>query len=445
MAIVLSKPKNHIAMEVIDFQNNSFGIELETLVVSLVDKIKNNIYKKDTDVFNSDEVDHLVKVIFNRTGIRVTFYTNRSIAAILPFYSNIHNILLDKFSRGFVFVEDQEKILNKSNNKKGYVDLAKAKVGGIFSEYENHLFINFKELSVTYGLTSSEIVAVILHELGHAFYVCEYADRLESNNQVLVNVANEILNKKKEKNLTYIYSELKKVNKKVTEEQVDKLVHGNRIIAGYTWFKLIIEVAGLDNLTQMKNDKYDETSFEQLADNFAARFNYGRQLMTGLDKLHSTEFSYEKNRSWIIFAELRSFITYFGGAALTIGLFSISIPASLFMCMIVFLMLFTDGENFKDYTYDELKIRYKRSRHQYVEMLKRMDLDKKIAANIIEDIYALDEIINNTYQYSTLFNKLSNLLFSTNRNAINSIKEQQLLEDLVHNDLFIKSAQLKTI
>lgn len=445
MSIVLSKPKNHIAMEVIDFQNNSFGIELETLVVSLVDKIKNNVYKLDTDVFNSEEVDHIARVIFNRLGIRVTLYTNKAMAAILPFYSNKHSIFLHKFFKGLVFVEDQEKILNKANNKKGFVDLAKAKVGGIFSEYENHLFINFKELAITYGLTSSEIVAVILHELGHAFYICEYSDRLESNNQILVSVANEIINKKKEKNLTYIYSELKKVNQKVTEEQVDKLVNGNRVIAGYTWFKLIIEAAGLDNLTQMKNDKYDETSFEQMADNFVTRFSYGRQLIVALDKLHSTGFSYEKNRSWIVFIELQSFITYFGGAALTVALFGVSIPASLFMGIMVFLTFLADGENFKDYTYDELKIRYKRSRHQYVEMLKRMDLDKKIAANIIEDIYTLDEIINNTYQYSTLFNKLSNLLFSTNRNAVNSIKEQQLLEDLAHNDLFIKSAELKTI
>jgi lipid A disaccharide synthetase len=78
-------------------------------------------------------------------------------------------------------------------------------------------------------------------------------------------------------------------------------------------------------------------------------------------------------------------------------------------------------------------------------MLKRMDLDKKMLANIVEDIYAVDEIINNTYQYSTIFNKLSNLVFTSNRNANNSIKEQQLLESLASNDLFIKSAELKTI
>lgn len=446
MSIVLSRPKNHIAMEVIDFQNNSFGIELETLVVSLVDKIKNNVYKLDTDIFNSEEVGHIARVIFNRLGIRVTLYTNKTLAGILPFYPNKHDVLTNSIGRGKMFIEDQEKILNKSNNKKGFVDLAKAKVGGIFSEYENHLAINFKQLSLVYGLTSSEIVAVMLHELGHAFYICEYSDRLESNNQILINVANEVLNKKKEKNLTYIYSELKKINKKVTEEQVDKLVHGNRIIAGYTWFKLIIEAAGLDNLSQMNNGRYDDTSAEQLADNFTARFGYGRQLITSLEKLHAAEFSHEKDKSWILFREIRSVLSYLTIIGLTVGVGFISfIPAAVIGSLLVVNMLYRDGDVFKDYTYDDLKIRYKRARNEYINILKRLDLDKKTTTNLIEEIYYLDNIIKNTYQYNGIFTTISNLLFNDSREISNSVKEQQLLEDLAHNDLFIKSAELKTI
>lgn len=446
MANVLSRPVNYLAMEVIDFQDNSFGSDLEVEVTKLVDKIINKVYVEDKDIIGCEETNRLEKIIFNRLGIRVEFETNEHLAAILPFYSNKHHIFVHDLFKGDFLLPDQEKILKKSIDKKGYVDTAKAKVGGIFSEYKNHLYINFKSLVSDYYLNAPEIVSVILHELGHAFYICEYADRIESNNQVLVDIAKNLFTNKKEKNMSYIYKELTKVNPKITEEEADRLVNGNRIIAGYTWFKVVLEANGVGSNTQILNKKYDETSFEQLADNFSARFGYGKQLIIALDKLQNTAFNHEKSRAWIVFNEITDMLQFCG--AVVLGLLAFSqgaIPAGIMFTLIVMIRFIAAGEYFKDYTYDELKTRYKRARNQYIELIKNANLPKDEYKIAVDNIYSIDKIIENTYQHQFLLTRIANMILGVNRAADNSIKEQQLLEDLAHNDLFLKSAELKAI
>jgi hypothetical protein len=446
MSIVLSRPINYMAMEVIDFQDNNFGSDLEVQVTKIVDKTINKIYAEDKDFIGCSEVNELEKIIHRRLGLKVSIETNLLLAAILPFYSNKHHIFIHDLFKGDFLLPDQEKILKKSYNKKGYVDTAKAKVGGIFSEYSNHLFINFKKLITEYYLTAPEIVAVILHELGHAFYICEYSDRIESNNQILANIARNLFVDKNEKDMVFIYKELTKVNDKIKQEEVDRLVSGNRIIAGYTWFKIVLEANGVSGGSELLNKKYDETSFEQLADNFASRFGYGKQIILALEKIYSKDYFLIKSKAWIVFIEITEMITLVG--ALTIAIAALthgSIPYGVFVALVIMIRFIQSGEAFKDYSYDELKIRYKRARNEYIEMIKNANLSKDEYKIAIENIYSIDKIIENTYQYRFLLNKLANVLINANKKAEDSIKEQQLLEELAHNDLFLKSAELKVI
>lgn len=451
MANVLSRPVNYLAMEVIDFQDNSFGSDLEVEVTKLVDKIINKIYVEDKDIVGCEETNRLEKIIFNRLGIRVEFETNRSLAAILPFYTNKHHILLQDYLKGDFALYQQEKILKKSVDKKGYVDTAKAKIGGIFSEYVHRLQINFNVLVNNYYLTPPEVVSIMLHELGHAFYAFEYSDRIDSNNQILVDVARSIFSDKKEKNMAYVYKELSKINSKLTEKEVELLVNGNRITSGYTWYKLVIEANSPISGSQLSNKKYDETSFEQLSDNFASRFGYGRQLIISLDKLKNSELNTDDSYAYLVFSEITSMLSY---SLITIlSLLAISSGYIIAPIVVISLLIFRifnnvfvkNGEYFKNYEYDELKVRYKRIRHQYIEIIKNSRLNKDEYKIAIENIYTIDKIIDQTQSHSFIFNKIANLILNVNRAADNSIKEQQLLEDLAHNDLFLKSAELKAI
>lgn len=104
---------------------------------------------------------------------------------ILPYYSNRNHIFLSDFWRGEINIVEQSKLLNKQEGQSGSVNLHRAKLSGIFSEYTNPLYMNFGELMRHSNLDAAEITAVMLHEIGHGFNACYYADRTDRVNQVM--------------------------------------------------------------------------------------------------------------------------------------------------------------------------------------------------------------------------------------------------------------------
>jgi hypothetical protein len=103
------------------------------------------------------------------------------------------------------------------------------------------------------------------------------------------------------------------------------------------------------------------------------------------------------------------------------------------------------GTAFKDMTYDGLKDRYTRIRREVVTLLKDSKLPDEAIKASLEDLYAIDLIIKETGEGMTVWSVLGNLLFSDNRTATASMKEQQILEGLASNDIFVKAAHLRTM
>jgi len=95
--------------------------------------------------------------------------------------------------------------------------------------------------------------------------------------------------------------------------------------------------------------------------------------------------------------------------------------------------------------YDDLKDRYKRVRMQYIDVLKYGDIPAENKKRAIDAIKQLDEIIDRTRNFKTLKTIVSNWIFTKNRNTKADIELQKMLEQLAHNDLFLKSSELSTI
>lgn len=457
MELGLRKHSKRIALEMIDIQDASFGAQLETLVGEIKQKIDDKTFSNYDNLMGSSYPKELEAMIFKRTGLRIQLIVNEDVAAILSFFANKNHIFIDPKWRGNFSIKDQQLILNNAQNKKGTVDLQKARVGGLFSEYNNQLYINFHVVFSHYRLSVREVVAVILHELGHAFYNCEFSNRLESTNQILANVAKELMSDKPEKNLEYIYKELKSLDDEVSEKDVDDIVNGNRTIAGFRLFKVLLNSVD----SQLSDPTYDKTAFEQLADHFATRFGYGRDLITGLDKLHDYFANPEKSQAYNTFNTiltamafmLTSFmllhtILFLPGSIIMMVEYGLSVKGILHYLQLFFFFfaIFSrNGEDDLDYTYDKLKIRYKRIRNMYIDAIKKSNVSKDELKAIIDNIYYIDGIISNTYIKVDVFNKFTNLVFSKSKKADRHIREQQLLEDLAHNDLFLKAAELSTL
>lgn len=441
MELPLLRKKATISLEMIDFQSDDFGADMEMIFTEIQRKVVDNVYQDGDMVEESKEANDLIKLIFNRFGLKVKLICDSAPAAMLAFFTNKHHVLLKDYLRGDFKIKDQEKILKHANGKKGKVNLTNATVSGMFSDYENILGLNFHILFKTFKLSIPEAVAITLHEIGHAFSKCEISDRLETTNQVIQNVAQEITGKKDKADKVYIYREMKTVNSKVTEEEIEKLVDGNRLMSSYTWFKMVVGSVEEQTL----NNVYSATSSEQVADGFATRFKYGRQLILALDKMHVYGGDSSKKRNQPLPEMLIDEIIFTIHALAAIAAYTIFFPVSIICGLLAFACLRRNGEDFKDYTYDELKIRYKRIRNEYVAFLKDTNVPLEYTKNTLEDIYVMDRIIDETYRHSNLLSKIANFIFTDAREAKASIAEQQLHEELIHSDLYVMAASLRTI
>ena len=437
MTIEHRLPSRIMATESISTQNDGFGEQLERLMAMLVEEIK----AKDTKDVKIDE-DHPVvvqieKAIFERFKIKVDIITNEHLAAILPFYSNRNHIFIPEFFRGNLNIREQTKLLKAFDERKGTVNVEKATVGGIFSEYEHPLYLNFTKLVREYGFNASDIAACTLHEIGHGYYACYYADRTDRTNQVMASIARHLMTKETG-DIEYIYKELSKVTPSVTKESVDKMLNGPRVVAGATWFKTVVGMVK----SQMMDDTYNTTAFEQRADNFAARFGYGKQLVLALDKL--SKGSPEKSYSLRVVVQLLTASTTIMLAALIFGLLATGgVAAAMIFVMYKFIFLTVFREDMADYTYDKLKMRYLRVRADAIDQLKLSTLKKEKIRELLDAIYALDSVIKETAVVKTLPAMIANFIFSGARQADKSITDQQLMESLASNDLFIHAAELR--
>jgi len=428
------------AMEHIDRQTDDFAQRLESLVGLLMEEIESkNLHDKNLD--GHPFVKKIEKAVFNRLGLKITIRTNGHLACILPYYSNRNHIFLSEFFRGNVNIHDQSKLLRSQNGQVGTVNLHKAVVSGIFSEYDHPVYINFSALMSHHGMNTGEVTAIILHELGHGFNACYYSDRTDRTNQVLASIQQRVMNRKGTEDLEYIYKELSKVTSSVKKEEVDSLLNGNRVVAGLVWFKVIVGMVR----SQMQNDRYNDTAYEELSDSFSGRFGYGRHLAIALDKLHTEGI--EKNPSMMKLAYLMEFLVVISMASLTVAVLINPVTFVSGACLAIMSMFWTyiSGEDFQDYTYDKLRDRYIRIRQDVVEQLKDRTLPTSLVKNMLETIYDLDSIIKETAVHRGLMNRFSNLIFSSNREALNSIEAQKLLESLASNDLFTASAELRTV
>ena len=423
--------------ERISMQTDNFGNKLEVIVAQICEDIRaQDMHGKNLDGYPL--VKKLEQTIFFRTGIRVEIITTELPAAILPFYSNKNHIFLNDWLRGNISIREQNKVINQMGARKGWVNLNEARIGGVFSDYKHPLYLNFSMLTKDLDLNPSEITAALLHELGHAFTACYFADRTDRTNQVLANLLRTLSDHDVKSDIEYTYRELSKVTDQVTKEEVDKIVNGNRVIAGAAWFKAIVAITR----SQLKDDKYSDTAFEEQADGFASRFGYGKGLVATLEKIHKGDVN--KCRSARTIAYLMEYAVF---AALCGMILSILVGAPLVIGVYALVMKMTilsaSGEDSIDYTYDKLIDRYKRIRQDTIDILKNKALSKDTVKEMLDAVYAMDDAIKSTTNYKSVYNLTANFLFSASRKALDSIEAQKLMETLANNELFVNAAEFR--
>jgi len=426
--------------ESIGFQNDNFGSLLEAGFYTIQEHIKETPTISRKEINKLDFARPIEDVIFKRLGLRIKFnFDTTCIGAIMVFPINKNHVLLPDHVKGYE-EKNQDKLIKEFKNKEGYVDLASAKVSGIFSEYVHTLCIDVINAFQS-GFTVPEVVAIIMHELGHAFTYYELSDRLSSTNQILADLSLTVKSDGDKSKRTYLFKELSD-KLEIDSKSFDDLINeDSRVIFGTKLYKRYLD--GVSSL--MDNKKYDNTSSEQVADNFAARFGYGRELIIALDKFYKN--APEKNNFTYYLLSSADFLYFIVYRSALIIFFIVGgmIPLAILITMFYGTVIYFFGDNFRDMTYDELKIRYVRIRHQYIEKISSLNLDKSELSILVSNLNDMDNIIKNTKIYDSFFNKISNYVFSINGSVREDLLFQQMLEEITHNELFVKSAELKLL
>lgn len=433
------KKKYNLVTEMIAFQTGDrFGNKLEAIIGGIAEAVKKGV--SQDSIQKLEEIKILQDLIDKRLKMKVTLHANTAnLAAIIPFYSNQNHIFLHEVYRGDTGLKDQLKFLAQNNNGKGAVNNQTAELGGIFSKFDHQVYLNFNELIKTFKMMPGECTGVLLHELGHGFYACEYSDRISSNNQILSNVAKEMSKEPTKRNVEYVYKELLRINPDTKKQFVEDVIKGDRSVLGVTAFKFTVDTV----TKQLENNKYDETSFESMADNFATRFGYGTMLLTGLQKINDVypENAMRMFAHWqMLIISVVAIVT--GLMSLTAGAILVGLYTGIIGFFLGYIMFATAGEQGRNYTYDDIKLRYKRIRDQLVQQIKNRAYDVKDAVKLAKDIEFMDDLVKTTGQYRSSVDFMMNYIRPANYRAKTSIERQQLLEDLVSNDLFVQSLKL---
>ena len=230
MRSLSKKGRARLGLESIDFQTDNFGSQLETIfygMEKLINEHEGRNLEAVRNILQKSEFPKMLSdTVFKRIGIKLKpHFDTYSFGAIMPFFINENHVLLDKYWRGNLGRElpDQKKIIKAIDGKTGTIDLKHARVGGIFSEYEHDLWLDVVGHLVSFKSTVPEIVAILLHEIGHAFTYYELANRLEETNQILANLSAEIRGNNSPEAKKVIFRELT-ATFGVKEDEFDDLI-----------------------------------------------------------------------------------------------------------------------------------------------------------------------------------------------------------------------------
>ena len=426
-----------VAMEAIGFQ----GPEVANKLAAYLTDIMQERTGKEADASKARK--DMIKYLKDTTGMKldITFDTDMA-PCTLPFHINPDTILGHKTLKDF-YVEESNATMKrlKEVKNRSHIDLDKGRVSGIFSEYETPIYMGYYAIR-SLRLTPREIAAILAHEVGHCLVAYEMAFRAVRTNQILaaaskaaaggdkgqyeyvLKTAEEVLDLK-----SGMFDEIKE-----TKDQKTVMT----VIMGKAERK-----THDDSL--MGNTTYDITTFEALADNYAARLGLGKELVTGLEKLYrefgAAEFS-SVARIAATMLDIYSVVSMIG-AVIAMG--SNPIMGALYLGLNMWgLYARLDGRDHNN-VYDKLTIRFKRVKEQIIQYLKDKSLPAADVKRSLESVAHIEKTIAQISEYKGFLPAIFNMVDPASR-AVNSARDiQQNLEAMVANDMYLKAAALRTM
>lgn len=403
---------NVLATESIQFQSTAFFKEL-TLIFKEIKDLKKE------EIRDSELIQTAAKVIKHHTGLSFIINVGDVDPCVEIPMVDKNNILINSFIKNQLNSADGLKLVNESSGVvRGKVNLSTGEVSGIFSEVEVKMHLPSRMFE-TSKFEPEEIAAITMHEVGHILVYFEYMARTVTTNQMLSGLSKVLDGNDISERETVLLS-VKKAGK-LSELDVSALSKSNN--------KTVTEIVVITNITkqaesELGSNVYDFSTWEYLADQYAARNGAGRYLVTGLEKIYKG--------MWNI--SFRSTTGYLAMEAFKLLMLFVLPQISL-------LLMAMDGSG--DGSYDRPGARTKRVRDQIVENLKNKSLSKDDHERLTADLEAIDIVLKTINDRRQFVGVVWDTIIPSARKNINQERLQKELESIAVNELFVKSAELK--
>lgn len=424
------------SLEAIDYQAKSMLFqELTAAITNLV----------NANQFNEQGLERfdLAKIISKHTGLALDLRVlrNSSEAFIQIKYLDKNSPLLQPYKKLGMDDEIESVILHKrhltkiTSDLRGQIDINKGKVGGVFSKVPFEMYLG-DDLLKSIKLTPSEVAAVILHEVGHAFTSLETLVHILTTNMA-ISSAIQSLNKTNDDNIRLeIVHDLETTLDSTIVDPLNAAYLSKNPVAFTTL--VLRSMADKKVRSSANSETYDLRSFEFLADQFAARQGAGRDLAIALDKLHG---KFDLNYRW----RIGSTVFYIVDAVkLALGALTLGIT-NVFIFPVVFSIFYLTLADPEFNIYDNPVERLTRIKNDMVQSLKNKTLSADDQKKLLGDIDVIDSILEGLKSHRSIANLLWISLTKNRRNQHAQIELQKELEGLINNDLFIKAAKLQSI
>ena len=426
-------------------KNDPFGPALEAIVAKYEDMCRSGASHRVISAAK-DLKKELETLVFNRLGIRIELVTDNYLAATIPNIYIPHNAMIREDMRGlYAYLEEvggqAELRQRKHLESLGTVNTETARVSGWFSEQVVPLFANFRDLFLDLDMTVPQVTAIILHELGHDFNGILFSSAINTTNQIIADIVKHISESDRGGDINYVYAKARSIDPKIGKDVAEGLVSGNKVVMNIAAYRLVVGAG----TSLLDNSHYDDTGYEAVSDNFATKFGYGLHLVTGLERLERDYPEYERTVSMFTAAMQVAAVFGFIGICSLIASVAINIfflPLGLLLTLFSFLILTSNRASMKDLTYDNIRDRYMRIRNQLVSFIKDPKINTATRKCLLVQIDTIDEIIKKKKVFVSVIERVSPFIFKSDARSVASILQQQDIEKMLANDIFVAANRL---
>jgi len=345
----------------------------------------------------------------------------------LSFIDNDYLTVLDQVVKASTEIQRQI-------GKEGIIiDEQNAKVMNFPKGFNVHIVADIKKMFTGYGVTPLELVATLLHEIGHQFTHLKNSYRRLATVTVLLETVRNEFSENKDKRDALVLVIKKTSGKDMSKSSdIELLTESTTALVSY--------------LTE--DDNYSATDSEQQADQFAARFGLGAEVVSALDKMHRKNIELHGTPFRNVMTSTLTFSVITGLYFLIIGsglMLTMTVTVAMFFVSMISYalgMLIVGYETNRN-IYDDDITRFRRIKLDIIRQIRECDFDKVMTKKFLKDLDKLESILNRTADSVSVISRLGDTL-PWNSASFRAARLSKELEVLSENDLHLAKARLQT-